>query len=173
GSNPKNNGGLYDEAIEIPSGTKFIQAIAVNEELGIYSEVLSIPITERKFEINKEISLVLSNTLRCSSTVEVYKLLESLTKHKASIAGINFDLFEQNNTSQQNWMSLSFDNYAFHNTNTVSLQIDQLRENFFKDKEVDLSLNIEKCMFEKGQNFEDWVAENKQTLETYRNNISQ
>lgn len=173
GSNPKNDGGLYDEAFEIPSGTKFIQAIAVNEELGIYSEVLSIPITERKFEINKEKSLVLSNALRCSSTAEVYKLLENLIKHKASIAGINFDLFEQSNSSQQNWMSLSFDNYAFYNTNTVLMQIDQLRENFYKGKEVDLSLNIEKCIFEKGQNFEDWIAENKQSVEMYRNNISQ
>lgn len=173
GSNPKNNGGLYDDAFEIPPGTKFIQAIAENKDLGIYSDVLAIPITERKFNIDKEKQLVLSKTINSSSTAEVYKQLESLIKHKASIAGITFDLYEQNNSSQQGWLSLSFDNHVFHNTEVVLQQIEQLRDSFYKDKNVDLSLKIEKCKFEKGQAFEDWIAENKQSMETYKSNISQ
>ncbi|MFZ3591516.1 DUF499 domain-containing protein [Bacillus sp. DJP31] len=173
GSNPKNNGGVYDESFEIPSGTKFIQAIAENEELGIYSDVLSIPITERKFEIDKEKPLVLAQAINSSSTAEVYKQLESLIKHKASIAGISFDLYEQSNTSQQGWLTLSFDNYVFQNTEIVLQQIEQLRDSFYKEKNVDLSLNIEKCKFEKGQNFEDWIAENRQSMDTYKSNISQ
>lgn len=173
GSNPKNNGGLYDDSFEIPTGTKFIQAIAVNEELGIYSEVLTIPITERKFEIDKEKQLILSQSITSSSTAEVYKQLESLIKHKASIAGISFDLYEQGNSAQQGWLSLSFDNYVFHNTEVVLQQIEQLRDSFYKDKTVDLSLNIEKCKFEKGQDFEDWIADNKQSIDTYKSNISQ
>lgn len=173
GSNPKNNGGLYDEAFEIPQGTKFIQAIAENEELGIYSEMISIPISEQKFEIDKNKQLVLSHSITGSSTAEVYKNLESLIKHRASVAGISFDLFEQNDSAQSGWLSLSFDKYIFHDTNVILKQIDLLRENLYKEKTVDLSLVIEKCSFEKGQNFEDWITENKQSLEDYKSKISQ
>lgn len=173
GSNPKNNGGIYNESFVIPSGTKFIQAIAENEELGVYSDVITIPITEQKFEINKERQLILSQAINGTSTAEVYKQLESLIKHKASIAGVSLDLYEQGDSSQQSWLSLSFDKYVFHNVEAILQQIEDLRDSFYKDKTVDLSLSIAKCKFEKGQHFEDWIAENKQSLDTYKSNISQ
>ncbi|MCH6265088.1 DUF499 domain-containing protein [Neobacillus citreus] len=173
GSNPKNSGGVYDDVFEVPKGTKFVQAIAVHEDLGIFSEPVTIPITESKFEVEKDKPLTLSHSLRASVTSEVYKQLEILNKHKAKVAGVTLDVMEKANSMQQSWMSLSFDNYAFHETESYVKQLDELRNVFFKDKNIEVSMNIEKCSFEKGQNFEDWVAENKQSLETYKNSISQ
>jgi hypothetical protein len=173
GSNPKNSGGVYDDVFEVPNGTKFVQAIAVHEDLGIFSEPISIPITETKFEINKDIPLTLSHSLKASVTADVYKQLETLNKHKAKVAGISLQVFEKTNAMQQSWLELSFDNYVFHETESFVKQLDELRDVFFKDKNVEISMNIEKCKFEKGQYFEDWIAENKYSLESYKNSISQ
>jgi hypothetical protein len=173
GSNPKNSGGVYDDVFEVPNGTKFVQAIAVHEELGIFSEPISIPITESKFEVNKDISLTLSHSLRASATSEVYKQLEILKRHNAKVAGVSLDVIEKTNPMQQSWISLSFDNYAFHETDSFVKQLDELRNVFFKEKTVEITMSIEKCKFEKGQHFEDWIAENKYSLESYRNSISQ
>lgn len=173
GSNPKNSGGVYDDLFEVPNGTKFVQAIAVHEDLGIFSEPISIPITETKFEINKELPLTLTHSLRASVTADVYKQLETLNKHKAKVAGVSLQVFEKTNAMQQSWLELSFDNYVFHETESFVKQLDELRNVFFKDKNVEISMNIEKSSFEKGQYFEDWIAENKYSLESYKNSISQ
>lgn len=173
GSNPKNSGGVYDDVFEVPKGTKFVQAIAVHEDLGIFSDPITIPITETKFEVDKEKPLTLNYSLRASVTSEVYKQLETLKKHKAKIAGVSLQVFEKTDSVQQSWLELSFDNYVFHETDSFVKQLDELRNVFFKDKNVEVSMSIEKCSFEKGQNFEDWVAENKQSLETYKNSVSQ
>lgn len=173
GSNPKNSGGVYDDLFEVPNGTKFVQAIAVHEDLGIFSEPISIPITETKFEINKELQLTLTHSLRASVTADVYKQLETLNKHKAKVAGVSLQVFEKTNAMQQSWLELSFDNYVFHETESFVKQLDELRNVFFKDKNVEISMNIEKSSFEKGQYFEDWIAENKYSLESYKNSISQ
>lgn len=173
GSNPKNSGGIYDDVFEVPKGTKFVQAIAVHEDFGIFSETITIPITETKFEVDKEKPLVLNQPLRASVTSEVYKQLETLNKHKAKVAGVSLQVFEKTNSMQQSWLELSFDNYVFHETESFVKQLDELRNVFFKEKNVEVSMSIEKCNFEKGQNFEDWVAENKQSIETYKNSISQ
>lgn len=173
GSNPKNSGGIYDDVFEVPKGTKFVQAIAVHEDFGIFSETITIPITETKFEVDKEKPLILNQPLRASVTSEVYKQLETLNKHKAKVAGVSLQVFEKTNSMQQSWLELSFDNYVFHETDSFVKQLDELRNVFFNEKNVEVSMSIEKCNFEKGQNFEDWVAENKQSIETYKNNISQ
>ncbi|NLJ18207.1 DUF499 domain-containing protein [Globicatella sulfidifaciens] len=173
GSNPKNSGGIYEDVIEVPKGTKFVQAIAVHEDLGIYSDTLSIPITETKFEVDKEKPLTLNQTLKASTTSEVYKQLETLNKHKAKVAGVILQVFEKTDSMEQSWLELSLDNTAFHDTNLFVKQLDELRDVFFKDKNVEVSMDVGKCIFETGQNFEDWVAENKDSLETYKNSISQ
>jgi hypothetical protein len=173
GSNPKNSGGVYEEMFEVPNGTKFVQAIAVHEDLGIFSEPISIPITETKFEINKETPLILTNSLRASVTADVYKQLEMLNKHKAMVSGVSLQVFEKTNTVQQSWLELSLDNYVYHETEIFVKQLDELRNVFFKEKNVEISMSIEKCRFDKGQYFEDWIAENKYSLESYKNSISQ
>lgn len=173
GSNPKNSGGLYDDVFAVPKGTKYVQAIAIHEELGIFSDELTIPIIDSEFEVDKEKTLILKYTIRASSTSEVYKTLEVLKKHKAQISGTTIQLTENLETLNQSWLEISMDNYVFHETDSFVKQLDELRDVFFKDKAIDISMSIEKCKFEKGLNFEDWIAENKLSIEKFKNNISQ
>lgn len=173
GSNPKNSGGVYDDAFEVPQGTKFVQAIAVHEDLGIFSDVITIPISEKKAEIDKDKPLILTSILRASITADAYKLLEILLKHKVKVSGVSLQLFEKTNTMQQSWLELSFDNHAFHDPQLLTKQLDEMRDVFFKDKSVEVSIDVARCLFERGQNFEDWIAENKYSLETYKNSITQ
>src|SRR5699024_6441832 len=173
GSNPENNGGIYEEPFAIPEGTKFVQAIAVHEELGVLSEPITIPITDQHIEVIKDQPLTLTKYLESSTTSETYETLEKLAKHKADISGVNFDIYEQSSSMDQHWVSLSFDSYSYHKVEDILKQINQLRDTFFKEKAIDLTLNIQKCLFETGQHFEDWIADNKLSLETFKNDISQ
>ncbi|MEH7076208.1 DUF499 domain-containing protein [Neobacillus drentensis] len=173
GSNPKNSGGVYEDIFEVPPGTKFVQAIAVHEDLGIFSDVITIPITEKKAEIVKDKPLTLTSSQRASVTSEAYKLLEGFVKHKARVTGLNLQLFDKTNSSQQGWLDISFDNHALYEPQVVLEQLDSLRNAFFTGKTVEVSVDIAKSVFEKGQNFEDWVAENKYSLDTFKNSIKQ
>src|SRR5699024_10831249 len=78
GSNPENNGGIYEEPFAIPEGTKFVQAIAVHEELGVLSEPITIPITDQHIEVIKDQPLTLTKYLESSTTSETYERLEKL-----------------------------------------------------------------------------------------------
>lgn len=173
GSNPKSSGGTYDDAFMIPPGTKYVQAIAVHEGLGIYSDVLQIPIRENKFEIDKTKPLTLTSTLEATSTSEAYKLLEVMMKHKAKLSGVSLQVFETDTSINQSWLDLSFDPYTFREPSDILKQLDALRNAFFSDKGIKASIMAQKCVFETGQHFEDWVAENKHSLDTYKGGIKQ
>lgn len=173
GSSPKESGGIYEGVFEIPRGTKFVQAVAVNEELGIYSDVIQIPIKEDKIEINKDKPLVLNSSISASNTSESYKMLEAINKHNATVSGVSLQVFEKAQGFNSGWADLSFDNVTIIQPNILLEQIDNLRTNFFKDKNVEVSITIQRIDFEKGSNFEDWVSENKYNLEDFKNKITQ
>lgn len=173
GSSPRESGGVYEGVFEVPKGAKFIQAVAVNEDLGVFSDVIQIAIKDDKIEIDKEKPLVLNSSINASNTFESYRLLEVLNKHNAEISGVSLQVFEKGQGFNSGWADLSFDNMTVINPNTLVEQIDSLRTNFFKDKNVEVSVVIQKANFEKGSDFEDWVAENKYNLEDFKNKITQ
>lgn len=173
GSSPRESGGVYDGTFEVPEGTKYIQAIAVNEDLEMFSDVIQIAIKEDKIEVDKEKSLILNSSIKSSNTSESYRMLEILNKHNAKISGVSLQVFEKSQVFNSGWADLSFDNATVIDPSTLIEQIDSLRTNFFKDKSVEVSIAIQKLDFEKGSNFEDWVTENKYNLEDFKNNITQ
>lgn len=172
GSNPKSSGGLYDDVFEVPLGTKFLQAVAVHDHLGVFSEILAVPIQEQKFEVAKGNPLTLTSTIKATVTSDVYKLLDSLSRHEAKVAGVSLQIFE-NTGFQQSWMELSFDTHAFHEPQEFSMQLDGLRDVFFKQKNVEVSISVDKCSFSTGQSFEDWIAENKYSIDMYKDSVKQ
>lgn len=173
GSSPKESGGLYDGEFEVPNGTKFVQAIAFNEEHDVYSEVLQIAIKEEKIVINKVVPLTLNCVIKGTNTAETYKLLEGIGRHEATMVGVELQVFEKSSDARNGWADLSFDGLTEINPSTLVKQIDYIRESFFNQKNVEVSLAIQKIKFSKGSAFEDWVAENRQNLDDYKTKITQ
>lgn len=100
-------------------------------------------------------------------------MLEAINKHNATVVGVSLQVFEKAQGFNSGWADLSFDNVTIIQPHTLLEQIDTLRANFFKDKNVEVSITIQRIDFEKGSNFEDWVAENKYNLEDFKNKITQ
>lgn len=173
GSSPKESGGLYDGVFEVLKGTKFVQAIAFNEELDVYSDVIQIAIKDDKVEINKDTPLTLYYVLNGANTAETYKLLEGISKHNATMTGVELQVFEKSSDNRNGWADLSFDDNTEINPSTLVKQIDAIRENFFNLKNVEVSLNVRKIKFSKGSAFEDWIAENRQDIDNYKTKITQ
>ncbi|PYG84914.1 chitobiase/beta-hexosaminidase-like protein [Ruminiclostridium sufflavum DSM 19573] len=172
GSNPKDVGGVYDGAFEIPKGSKYIQAIAVNEKMGIYSAVKQIEVKEQKFELDKDKPVKLNEPLNATNTTESFALIESIRKFDTKVSGVSINIQEKN-SGKFGWLSLDMGDFEVENVDKLTDELNSLIDNFFSDKKYEVNVTINNIKFETGQTFEQWVAEQKSTIESYKNKISQ
>lgn len=170
GSNPKNSGGKYIEPFVVPNGSKFIQAIAVNESKGIYSEVLSYEIKEQEFKVTPEKPVKLYEPLMPTSTSETFKVLETLKDLNTKIKGVDITIQERNGNG---FMMLNLGEFDISNIEDLLEELNQLIERFFKDKTYDVTATINNVDFIDGKAFEQWVSRQGTTLEYYKNKIAQ
>lgn len=172
GSNPKDVGGIYDNAFEIPKGSKFIQAIAVNEKMGVYSAVKQIEVKEQKFEIDKEKPVKLIEPLNSTNTSESFALIESIKKFNTKVSGVSINIQEKN-SGNFGWLSLDMGDFEVDNVDKLITELNNLIDHFFADKKYVVNVTINSVKFETGQSFEQWVAEQKSTIEAFKSKISQ
>ena len=173
GSNPRENGGVYEGEIEIPKGTKFVQAVAVNEKLGIYSEPLQIEIKDKKFEIDKDKKVEIIEPTMYNSTAEVFNGLEELEEFNASISGITLGISNDKNNMVSEFIELSMGGFDINSPKLLESQLESIIENFFNGKDFKVYLNINKIIFKTGADFERWVSNKKENIENYRDKIRQ
>lgn len=173
GSNPKESGGVYEGDFIIPEGTKYIQAIAVNEKLGIISDPLEIEVKEQKFEVDKEKKLIVIEPIMLSNTSETFETLEKLEEYNVALSGITLGISNSESNMLSEYIDLAMGGFEINNTRIILDEIERLIDNFFKDKKFGVSLAINKIIFETGQEFERWVSENKEKLEDYKGRIEQ
>lgn len=174
GSNPKESGGVYEGDFIIPDGTKFIQAIAVNEKLGIYSETIQIEVKERKFEIERDKELVIIEPIMYNNTSATFKGLEELEKFKASISGVILGVSSNNNPHANEFIELTMgDGIRIDNPKIVLDELNRILKDFFDGKEFEVNLTINKIIFNAGRYFEQWVSDKKERVEDYKGKIRQ
>ena len=172
GSNPENNGGTYREPFEIINGTKFVQAIAVNKDKGISSEVLVYEVRNEQFSIDKEKPVYLNEVVRTASTSETYSTLETLKEVETKVKNVEIAVSESGGTGQ-GFMVLNFGQIEISNIEGLIDQLNQLIDNFFADKKYEVTATINNTEFETGQAFEQWVAKRKETVDKYKGKIRQ
>ena len=71
------------------------------------------------------------------------------------------------------WLSLDMGEFEVDNTEKLITELNNLISNFFGDKKYEVSVTINTVEFENGQVFEQWVGEQKSTVESYKDRISQ
>ena len=177
GSAPK-SGGVYKNPFAVPANSKFIQAVAYNDQLGITSEVLVIsniiigggtpPVV-----VDDHKPLILNHKLSSANTKETYETLQQMENYKAGIQGITLNIFETVQGQQKGWAELSFDKNTVLCPKMLAEEFDNLRVKFFDNKTVEASLNVEKVHFKAGIDFKDWVSKNNLILDNFRNKFTQ
>ncbi len=173
GSNPKESGGVYEESFIIPEGTKFIQAIAFNESLGVYSDVMQIEVKEKKFEIDKEKPVHLIEPIVSNNTTETFNVIEKLSKYDLSVSGVTIGITEKGSGSNTGFIELTMGDFDIKKPENLVEELKGLIDKFFDDKSFETHITINKVIFDSGQVFEEWVSDNKEIIEQYKNKIVQ
>lgn len=170
GSNPMESGGIYEGDFTIPPGTKFIQAIAVNEKLGVYSKPIEIEVTEQRFEIlaDKELRIIEPQTY--NNTSETFEVLEELEKFRAAVAGV---ILVITGDELDEFIELTMGDINIDSPQKIIDELEGLINTFFDGQEFNVNLTINKIIFKTGQEFEQWVSSNKEKIEDYKGQIRQ
>ena len=173
GSNPKESGGVYDGDFIIPEGTKFIQAIAVNEKLGVYSDIIQIEVKEKKFEIDREKPVRLIEPIVSNNTAETFKIIEKLSKYDLSVSGVTIGITEKGGGSTSGFIELTMGDFDIKNPEHLDTELKGLIDKFFAGKSFETHITINKVIFNNGGVFEQWVSDNKELIENYKDKILQ
>ncbi|PHS35622.1 MAG: glycosyl transferase [Alkaliphilus sp.] len=170
GSNPKVNGGKYIEPFKIPEGASFIQALAVNEQKGVYSDLYQHKVKEQNFVVDKDKPLKLNKQLTPTSTSDTYKLLEELQDLGAKVKGVEIAIQERTSGA---FMLLSLGGFEIEDTGSLIAETNELINRFFANKRYEVTATINSTSFKSGQLFEQWVAKNKLTIEDFKDSVRQ
>lgn len=174
GSNPQESGGIFVEDFPIPKGTKFVQAIAVNKELGINSDLLVAEITENEFSVDRSKPLTINEPLVFNDKVSTFKGLEELGNFDVSLSGVTINIM--NNTDFRANQFLEFTlgkGIDIDNPTFVIEELKRLFDLFFTDIEFEVSLTINETTFNTGNDFERWVSSRKEKIIDYKDKIKQ
>ena len=170
GSNPKEYGGIYDGEITVPKNCTYVLAVA--EAQGIYSNVLQIKIDWKSnygITIDKNKPLKLNKRCRTDDTRETYSELELLKKHNAELSDVIVTLYKSDDVSgEKGWVELTVDKSLKIKIDNIEKSIDSVRNNFMPEGKVNISLEYGTAIFATGQDFLDWVAEKKKSLQDFK-----
>lgn len=159
GSNPKDNGGSYDEPFVIPLNTVCVLAVA--EKQGIVSEVLRVDIAWDKkddFTINPNVPVVWKREHRPTTTKESYEFLARLKKYQVIASGVKVFI------SGTNWLELAIDENLTLDGDKIEEAVNYLRS-LLSDGEVEI--DAPQLHFPTGQLLLDWVAEVRTQIHSY------
>ena len=170
GSNPKEYGGICDGEIIVPKDSTFVLAVA--EAQGIYSETIQIKIDRTKgtsINIYKDKPLKLYKRCKTSDTAETYQELDLLKKHGGELSDVIVTLYRvDDGGGEKGWIELTVDSSLKVEIERLENSIDAVRNNFMAEGKVNISLEYGTARFATGQNFLDWVASKKKSLQDFK-----
>lgn len=173
GSNPRESGGIFEGDFIVPDGAKFIQAVAVNEALGIFSEPIQIEVKEQKFEIDKKKQLKIIDTTIFSNATDAFKGLELLEEFNTSLSRLTLVISDDSPHGKGYIQFMIGGEFIVDSPKKILDELNHIIKNLFEDKEFKVSLTINEIIFETGEDFERWVSSKKEKIEDYKGKIRQ
>ena len=173
GSNPRESGGVYEGDFIVPDGAKFIQAVAVNETLGIFSEPIEIEVKEQEFEIDKKKQLKIIDTTIFSNTADTFKGLELLDQFNTSLSRLTLVVSDDSAKGKGYIQFMVGGEFTVNSPKKIIDELNNIIKNLFEDKEYKVILTINEIKFETGEDFERWVSSKKEKIEDYKGKIRQ
>ncbi|NLY45482.1 MAG: DUF499 domain-containing protein [Tissierella sp.] len=173
GSNPRESGGVFEGDFIVPEGAKFIQAVAVNEALGIFSEPIQIEVKEQKFEIDKKKELKIIEPIIFNNATDAFKGLELLEQFNTSLSRLTLVISDDSPQGKGYIQFMVGGEFTVDSPKKILDELNNIIKNLFEDKEVKVNLTINEIIFETGEDFERWVSSKKEKIEDYKGKIRQ
>ena len=170
GSEPKENGGIYNGEIVLPEDCKFVRtATFYNGQLidtkNIAVETSGSATTQKKIDENKSVRFVWHKMRKFEDTESAYREIEALSKiADLFLKGGSAYIYEKSNE----------DDYIEYTANIPYLPedlqsiIDLIREINFKNRESIVTFEYKEMIFIKGADFVDWANRMKIDLDRLR-----
>lgn len=170
GSDPKENGGIYDGEFSVPANATFVQVVA--EYDGEYFAGQSIKIDKKKpkgLTIDITRSLTLYRTIRSADTNDTYENIKILNKHAESLSDVRIILFKMDDKNSDNgFIELTIDTKIKTTAEQVENVIGGLKNSFIADGRVNIEFECSNITFKTGQGFLDWANEKNISLSDFR-----
>ncbi|MDM0891911.1 FN3 associated domain-containing protein [Clostridium perfringens] len=166
GSNPKENGGIYDGEFLVPEGTNFVQFVA--EYKGKYFTVDSIKIDKEKtikINIDKDRKITIYKYFNRVDTKSTYDDIKALRKVNAKVRDVVLKL---ENNDEDRWLELSLDNKTIVGLDKLENTIDILKSSFIEGNKTNITFEYNIIDFDKGENFLEWINEKGLSLSEFK-----
>lgn len=171
GSDPKENGGIYEGELAVPSNTTFLQFVAEHE--GEYFAAQSIKIDKKKkpgLNIDPTKSLTLNRTLRSADTNDSYAHINQLKKYADLLSDVRLILFKMDDKNNENgFIELMIDSKIKVTPDQVEKSIDNIKDSFITNGRANVEFECSNIDFKSGQAFLDWANERKLSLSEFKN----
>jgi len=170
GSEPKENGGLYNGEFPVSDSAKYVRAVALYDGQTIDEKQIQIDRSgkkaeEKKIDLTKSVLYRLKAKKQMSDTESAYKELEQLAKFEGLfIKGASAYIYEKSNEN----------NYVEYNANIPYLAedlralIDLIRDTSYKNREAVVTFEYKELMFTQGSQFNDWLEQGHYDLTQLR-----
>lgn len=176
GSNPK-TGATYDGPFAIPAGAKLLQALAFSDRYSIIAPLLSVQIPaagidENVLHVDKRKGLTLVKKLEFQNTADVLIALTTLQQRHAELA--DFQLNIQDTSVGDRWLDFSCGKeFSTCLPEKIMKLIETFRTVFMAGSSINVTMSVRRSRFEHGEDFLTWVADRKEEVSIYRENIIQ
>jgi hypothetical protein len=158
GSEPKENGGIYNGEIVLPKGCKFVRTVALYDGQVIEQKDISVDVKsaagQKKINETAPLAYRMNAKKQLGDTESSYRELETLSKiDGVFIKGGGAYIFEKSKD----------DNYVEYNASIpyapgdLQALIDLVRDTSFKDRDVVVTFEYKELLFTSGAQFLKWV----------------
>jgi hypothetical protein len=159
GSEPKENGGIYNGEIVLPKDCKFVRTVSLYNGQVIESKDIPIDVSgsasaSKKIDPTKPLTFRMKAKKQLGDTESCYRELEQLSKIDGLfIKGGSAYIYERNKE----------ENYVEYNANIhytpadLRKLIDLIRSTSFKDRDVVVTFEYKELLFNAGEQFNTWV----------------
>ena len=167
GSEPKENGGIYNGEIVLPNGCKYVRTATYYDGQIIDTKDIEVDISEhamqqKKIDEEKSVILRWHKLRKFDDTESAYREIETLSQiHDLYLKGGSAYIHEKSNE----------DNYIEYTANIPYLPgdlqaiVDLIRETNFRNRETVVTFEYKEMLFIRGADFLDWVNRTKKDLE--------
>ena len=163
GSEPKENGGIYNTEFRLPDGSKFVRYAVMYGDCVIEEKSFSVDTTQKEKKINidpkKWVTLKFRKTKSFDDTASSYKELSDLERlDNVLIKGSSVYIEDKNNRD----LYIEFTSGVPCWAGNLKKVIDSIRTiNFSENSDVTVTFSYDALLFTSGELFLQWVDLNK------------
>lgn len=163
GSEPKENGGLYNDEFVLPSDSKFVRVAVYFKDKLVEEKDFSVvknggSLPTRKIDDSKPLAYRYHQKIEMGDTEASYRELSLLSKLEGVlIKGATAEIYDKQDTKRYIEFSASIPYWA----GDLRALIDLVRETSFKDSDVIVDFGYKELTFLTGTLFTQWLNMNK------------